>query len=45
LELSSKGFLKEVSTYNEKYVELTPKGYRYLDKYRSILGFIEEFEL
>jgi len=28
-----------------KFLILTDKGFKYLDKYKLILGFIEEFEL
>ncbi len=45
-ELTAKGFLKEVADSNgRKYVTLTDKGFRYLEKYKLILGFIDEFEL
>jgi len=38
--LSKKLLLKK-----EGEISLTEKGFRYLDKYNSIMGFIEEFEL
>ena len=45
-ELLSKEFVKEViDGKGKKYITLTDKGFRYLDKYRTILGFIDEFEL
>ncbi len=45
-ELSEKGFIKEVEDRKgKKFVTLTDKGFKFLDKYRIILGFIEEFEL
>ena len=45
-ELQEKGFLKLVEdSKGAKYVTLTDKGFRYLEKYRLILGFIDEFEL
>jgi len=45
-ELLSKGFIKEiVDEEGKKYITLTDKGFRYLEKYRAILGFIREFEL
>lgn len=45
-ELTAKGFVKEVNEeHRGKYVTLTDKGFRYLEKYRTIMGFINEFEL
>ena len=45
-ELISKGFVKEITDKKaRKYITLTDKGFSYLEKYRLILGFIDEFEL
>lgn len=45
-DLTTKGFIKEIIDDNGKtYVTLTDKGFRYLEKYKLILGFIDEFEL
>lgn len=45
-ELTSKGFVKEVTDKKgKKYITLTDKGFKYLEKYKLILGFIDEFEL
>jgi predicted transcriptional regulator len=45
-ELISKGFIREdVDNDNKKYVSLTDKGFTYLEKYRYIIEFIDEFEL
>jgi predicted transcriptional regulator len=45
-ELVSKGFVKEIKDHNgKKYVTLTDKGFMFLEKYKLILGFIDEFEL
>ena len=45
-ELLEKGFVKEITNEKEKkFLTLTDKGFRYLEKYKLILGFIEEFEL
>jgi len=45
-ELLEKGFVKEITDEKEKkFLTLTDKGFRYLEKYKLILGFIEEFEL
>ena len=44
--MMNKGFIKEVETKKgRKYITLTDKGFKYLNKYRLILGFIDEFEL
>lgn len=45
-ELISKGLIKEIKdNKSRKYITLTDKGFRYLEKYKLILGFINEFEL
>ena len=45
-ELIEKGFIREVQEKgNRNYVTLTDKGFKYLEKYQYILGFIDEFEL
>lgn len=45
-ELLEKGFVKEITDDNgKKFLTLTDKGFKYLEKYRLISGFIEEFEL
>jgi predicted transcriptional regulator len=44
-ELVSKGFVREIAEKDGKYLTLTDKGYKYLEKYRLILGLIQEFEL
>ena len=45
-ELLSKGLIKEVvNGKGRKYITLTDKGFRYLEKYRMISGFINEFDL
>ncbi|RLG30326.1 hypothetical protein DRO03_04715 [Methanosarcinales archaeon] len=45
-ELLEKGFVKEITDEKgKKFLTLTDKGFRYLEKYKLILGFIEEFEL
>lgn len=46
LELQSKGLVKEIiDKKGKKFITLTDKGFTYLEKYRFIQGFIEEFEL
>ncbi|NMG83749.1 MAG: winged helix DNA-binding protein [Methanosarcinales archaeon] len=45
-ELLEKGLLKEIiDEKGKKFLTLTDKGSKYLEKYKLILGFIEEFEL
>jgi len=45
-ELIAKGLIKEIKDHNgRKYITLTDKGFKYLEKYKLILGFINEFEL
>ena len=45
-ELLSKGFVKELNNKKgRKVITLSDKGFKYLERYKFILGFIEEFEL
>ncbi|MBN1274713.1 winged helix DNA-binding protein [Candidatus Woesearchaeota archaeon] len=45
-DLLEKGLVKEIEDKKgRKHVTLTDKGFRYLDKYQVIVGFIDEFEL
>lgn len=45
-ELLEKGFVKELlDKKNRKYLTLTDKGFKYLEEYKRIIGFIDEFEL
>jgi predicted transcriptional regulator len=45
-ELIQKGFIKEMTgSDGRKFITLTDKGFGFLDKYRLIRGFIDEFEL
>ena len=45
-ELSDKGFIIESRDKDGKKVySLSEKGFRYLEKYKTIIGFIDEFEL
>ena len=45
-ELLEKDLIKEVVDKNgEKFISLTDKGFKFLDKYKVIVSFIEEFEL
>ena len=45
-ELLEKGLVKQVSDEKEDtYITLTEKGFSFLEKYKSIVEFIDEFEL
>jgi predicted transcriptional regulator len=44
-ELIAKGFVRELMDKESKYITLTDKGYKYIEKYNLILGLIQEFEL
>ncbi len=45
-ELIEKEFVKEITNNKErKFYTLTDKGFKYLEKYQAIIGFIEDFDL
>lgn len=45
-ELQDKQLVKEINDKKgRKFYTLTDKGFQYLEKYKTIMGFIEEFEL
>ena len=45
-ELKSKDLVKVLmDNKDKKYITLTDKGFNYLEKYNTIISFIEEFEL
>jgi len=45
-ELLKKGFIKEIlDKKRRKYITLTDKGFKFLEKYSMIKGFINEFDL
>lgn len=44
-ELVEKGFVKEITHKDEKFISLTDKGFNFIEKYRTIISFIDEFEL
>lgn len=44
-DLLLKGLVIERLDKYGKFISLTEKGYRYLEKYMNIVGFIEEFDL
>jgi predicted transcriptional regulator len=45
MELIKKDFIKEINSKDGKKIILTNKGFQYLEKYKTIIHFIEEFEL
>lgn len=44
-ELLGRNFIKEVSHKGGKFIALTEKGFKFLEKYKTIINFIDEFEL
>lgn len=44
-EILQKGFINEVHRKDERFIELTPKGYKFLERYKTIMYFLEEFDL
>ena len=44
-ELLEKEFVKEIKEKKKKYITLTDKGFLFIQKYKLILGFIDEFDL
>ena len=44
-DLLQKELVEKNEIKKEVYVSLTEKGYKFLDKYRNIVDFIDEFEL
>lgn len=45
-ELQAKGLIRELVDKNgKKHITLTDKGFRFLERYEMIKGFIDEFEL
>jgi len=45
-ELVDRALIKEIiEGKNRKYIILTEKGFRFLEKYKTIINFIDEFEL
>jgi predicted transcriptional regulator len=45
IEMVEKEFIRENSNLEEKRVVITEKGILFLDKYKAITGFVEEFGL
>ena len=45
-ELIEKSLIKEITgKQGEKFIILTEKGFKFLEKYKTIINFIDEFEL
>lgn len=45
-ELLTKNFIREIhDNKGKKFITLADKGFKYLNKYKMIHGFIDEFEL
>jgi len=44
-ELKNKEFIKVIQKPDGKFVALTEKGFKFLEKYQTIINFIDEFEL
>lgn len=44
-ELQEKKLIKELDNKGRKHYTLTDKGFKYLEKYQVITGFVDEFEL
>jgi predicted transcriptional regulator len=44
-ELLRKNLIKEISVSDGKFILLTQKGQKFLEKYKTIVDFIDEFEL
>lgn len=44
-DLIKKKFIKEISTNEGRFISLTERGYKFLEKYKTIINFIDEFEL
>lgn len=44
-ELLEKKFVRKITNKNKKFYSLTDKGFKYLNKYTTIISFIEDFGL
>jgi predicted transcriptional regulator len=44
-ELKEKKFIKEIEDKNGKSISLMDKGFKFLERYQTIISFIDEFEL
>jgi predicted transcriptional regulator len=44
-ELLGGKFINEITEKNEKFITVAEKGFKFLERYRTIVDFIDEFEL
>ncbi len=44
-DLQERNFIKKVNNKNGRFILLTEKGFKFLEKYKTIVNFIDEFEL
>lgn len=44
-DLLKSGLVKETGEVKDRKISLTEKGFRFLEKYKAIMDFIDEFEL
>ncbi len=44
-ELIEKEFIREHISRGERFILITEKGFKFLEKYQAIVNFIDEFEL
>jgi predicted transcriptional regulator len=44
-ELLQRNLVKEIGLSRERKVSLTERGFKFIEKYRTIIEFIDEFEL
>ena len=44
-ELIAKNFVREINHKGENFISLTDKGFKFVEKYNTIINFIDEFEL
>lgn len=45
-EIKEKGLVREIyDKKDRRHITLTDKGFQYIEKYKLILGFIDEFDL
>ncbi|MDD5699972.1 MAG: winged helix-turn-helix domain-containing protein [Candidatus Nanoarchaeia archaeon] len=44
-DLVAKNFVREINHKGEKFISLIDKGFKFLEKYKTIISFIDEFGL
>jgi predicted transcriptional regulator len=44
-DLEKRNFIIKITSKEGKFISLTSKGQRFLEKYQTIINFIEEFEM